>query len=570
MKAYRCAEIVQLAHELTLSPLRHLPRQLNGMRRLLDFIEPGREYPYSLVCFHITSFRSRRPQDTLLDGTDLIPDLIDLLDDRSAAHPLPAEAADGRLYDADALAARFRVSTKTISRWRRRGLAGCWYASEGDKPRLAFAARDVERFIIRHQDLVRRGTSFQLMSRDEKSHIIARARELVATEKTCLHAITLRLAEETGRAIETIRYTLRRYDQEHPDEAMFDDAERPHEIDERTVIYQAFQAGDTIQALAQRFGKRDAEIRRILTAVRAAELAATPIDYVYNDLFDAPSAEQQIVEDDPELEKSDDESEDDPDVTLTRPPAELPAYLQALYRTPLLTPRQETALFRRMNFLRHQAETLRQRLPADPAMAKGMDIAAIDDLLEQAVEVKNRIIQANLRLVVSIARRHLRAAGGATLFELVSDGNIALIRAVEKFDYARGFRFSTYGSWAVKRNFAHTIPDEFTHGSRFQTGHEEFLAAHRDQRAPEAEAVEPAVSAAARAALVRSLRLLDERERRIVECHFGLSGDGPARSLDEIGRTLGISKERVRQIEIRAFGKLRNSLSADLPAALAG
>ena len=569
MKEYRCAEMAQLAHELTLSPLRHLPRQLAGMRHLVDLIELEREYPYSLVCFHITGYRTRRPQDALLAGKDLITDLIDMMDDLSAAHPLPVEFADGPLFDTDDLARRFRVSTKTISRWRRRGLVGCWYATGGDKPRLSFASRDVERFVARNEEMVRRGASFQLMSREEKARIITRARELVATEKCCLHAVTIRLGEETGRAIETIRYTLRRWDHEHPDEALFDVAEQAHEIDEKTVIHEAFLAGDSVRDLAARFGKREAEVRRILTSVRAAELQAAPIDYMYNDLFDAVNAEEQIVEDAPDAEEVETDPEDEPDITLTCPPAELPPYLQALYRTPLLSPREEVSLFRRMNFLRHKAEMLRQRLPADPAAVKGTMIAEIDVLLEQAGDIKNRIIQANLRLVVSIARRHLRAAGSASLFELISDGNVALMRAVEKFDYAKGFRFSTYASWAVKRSFAQSIPEELNHAGRFQTGHHELLESHGDYRSS-GEEPEPAISPATRTALVNSLRLLDQRERKIVECHFGLAGDGAVKTLDEIGRTLGISKERVRQIELRALGKLRDSMGDRAPEALAG
>ena len=105
---------------------------------------------------------------------------------------------------------------------------------------FAFSSRAIERFVARHRDLVHRGSTFQLMGADEKAQIIARARELVATRKCSLHLITQELARETGRAVETIRYTLRRFDREHPDLALFDRAEQPHPIDEDTVIYDAY------------------------------------------------------------------------------------------------------------------------------------------------------------------------------------------------------------------------------------------------------------------------------------------------------------------------------------------
>ena len=88
-------------------------------------------------------------------------------------------------------------------------------------------------------------------------------------------------------------------------------------------------------------------------------------------------------------------------------------------------------------------------------------------------ETKNQIVQANLRLVVSIAKRHVSASDD--FFGLVSDGNMSLIRAVEKFDYARGNKFSTYASWAIMKNFARTIPDEFKHRDRFRTSHDEMF-----------------------------------------------------------------------------------------------
>lgn len=559
MATFRCAEIAQLAHELTLSPTRHRLRQLAGMARVIELVEPDREYPYAFVCFHVTGYRPRRTQDFGLSGKDLIADMADLMDTLTAVHPLPIEAARGRIHDLDALAKRFSVSTKTISRWRKRGLPACWYDANGRRPRLAFSARDIERFVTRHQDLVRRGARFRMMTPEEKEDIIARAREIVATEACCLHVTTVRIARETGRAIETIRYTLRRFDHEQPDEAIFDTVEQANPIDEGTLIHRAFVDGDSIAMLSERFEHSPARIRRILTRVRAAELLAAPIDYMHNESFDAPDAERRILDAETPSHAATDGNACD--VMLTRTPAGLPPYLRDLYRTPLLTPAEEVASFRQMNFLRHQAEGLRQDLPADAAAVKASAIAAINDRLERAADIKNRIIKANLRLVVSIAKRHLPGAGTSGLFELISDGNMALIRAVDKFDYARGFRFSTYASWAVKRSFARSIPQAWGILSRFQTGREELLASTRDHRSEERTAdAEAPTQEAACAAVTESLGSLDERERSIVERHFGLAGANRSRTLDEIGREFGLSKERVRQIEKRALIKLRTAL----------
>jgi len=571
MKGYRHQEIARLAHELSLSPLRHRLRQLAGIERTIHLIEPKRDYPYSFVCFQITGYRPRRGEDIVLGGKSLVEDLVRLADELTTACPLPTIATTGAVYDADALAARFNVSTKTISRWRKRGLVGLWHGSIStngstdnsnlDKPLLLFTQGAVERFVARHRDLVRRGAAFQLMGKAEKAKVIARARELVASEKCSLHTVTQRIAEETGRAVETIRYTLRRFDDENPDLALFDRREAPVELDENTVVFEAYSRGEAIADLAGRFDKSEREIRRILTDVRAKQLAEAPIAYMYNELFDAPDAEQVILG--PEPTAGDNE---ETDITVQRPPTELPAYLKALYRTPLLTRGQEAFLFRQMNYLLHRAEQLRRRAVDRGARITPADIAAVDEQLAAANAVKNRITQANLRLVVSIAKRHLSGRNADRLFELVSDGNVALMRAVEKFDYARGFRFSTYASWAIMRSYARSIPEAISRSDRFQTGYEELLAA-----APDSQDAEPIEEAdAVRTAINDGLRGLDRRERTVIEAHFGIGRDGKSQTLDEIGRALGISKERVRQIEIVALRKLRLTMGDHGSDLLAG
>src|SRR5581483_3907336 len=139
-----------------------------------------------------------------------------------------------------------------------------------------------------------------------------------------------------------------------------------------------------------------------------------------------------------------------------RAPEGLPPYLAGLYDDPLLTREQEAHLFRKMNYLKYRASKVREQI--DPARARTADLDEVERLQEEALAVKNQIIRANLRLVVSIAKRHVGPSNN--FFELVSDGNMSLIRAVEKFDFSRGNKFSTYASWAIMKNFARTIPEE--------------------------------------------------------------------------------------------------------------
>ena len=159
--------------------------------------------------------------------------------------------------------------------------------------------------------------------------------------------------------------------------------------------------------------------------------------------------------------------------------------------------------------------------------------------------VKDQIIRANLRLVVSIARK--RVSPFQDLLELVSDGNLSLIRAVEKFDFSRGFKFSTYASWSIMNNLSRTVSEEKSRRGRFASGGEvPFDAA--DNRADEHES--EAEYRRNQETVRMILGPLDDRERRILAGRFGLNG-AEELTLQRLGQEMGISKERVRQIESR-------------------
>ena len=179
----------------------------------------------------------------------------------------------------------------------------------------------------------------------------------------------------------------------------------------------------------------------------------------------------------------------------------------------------------------------------------------IDDLYEAAVLVKNRIVQSNLRLVVSIAKRHV--ASSDDFFALISDGNMSLIRAVEKFDYSRGNKFSTYASWAIMKNYARTIPSEFKHRDRFRTTAEELFFAQQDERLN--PFVEETVQRSRQRELSKIFDRLDEREQKIIVARYGLGRGNEPLTLKEVGETLGVTKERIRQLEARVLSKLREA-----------
>jgi RNA polymerase primary sigma factor/RNA polymerase sigma factor len=274
---------------------------------------------------------------------------------------------------------------------------------------------------------------------------------------------------------------------------------------------------------------------------------------MYHASFDKAAAEKEILGPTPVVPTTG---------KKVRGPSGLPPYLAALYEVPLLTREQEGHLFRKFNYLKHKATKLREKL--DPARARTSLMNEIEKLYDEAVKIKNEIVQANLRLVVSIAKRHV--SGTEDFFGLVSDGNMSLIRAVEKFDYSRGNKFSTYASWAIMKNYARTIPEEFKRRDRFRTSQDELFTTKQDVRSDQVG--QETAQRVREQQVEKILARLDERERQIIVRRFGLDHDREPLTLKEVGSEMGVTKERIRQLEARALDKARLAAEAehiDLP-----
>ena len=180
---------------------------------------------------------------------------------------MPAALAGERVLTVEELARRFSVSTKTISRWRRQGLVSRRFVFDGRK-RVGFLESSVDRFVERNSERVRRGSHFSQLSEAERTEIIRRARRL-ARAGGCPAEVTRRLARKTGRSVETIRYTLKQFDHEHPDLAIFPDNHGPLRAETKRKIYQQYRRGESVDALAKRFCRTQTSIYRIINEMRA-------------------------------------------------------------------------------------------------------------------------------------------------------------------------------------------------------------------------------------------------------------------------------------------------------------
>jgi RNA polymerase primary sigma factor/RNA polymerase sigma factor len=526
--------------------VRYAPRekkleQVNRAERLLTEIDPEKTYSYEYLCFRITDYRPDASPQRVMNGGEASHDLRLFVEDVSDAADIRVEDAGEPVHTVEELSKLFKVSTKTISRWRQQGLVSRRFLF-GRRKRVGFLRSSVDRFVTRNHERVKRGERFSQLSDDERNEIVERGRRL-AQQGGCPSEIAQRIAQQVGRSVETIRYTLKQFDQKYPDLAIFPNHTGPLREDMKRKIFQQHRRGMPVETLAKRYGRTRTSIYRVVNEMRARRILDLPLDFIDNEEFRRASAEQRILAPMPDVPES--------GRRKSRPPAGPPSYLAALYETPLLTREQEYHLFRQYNYLKHCASLLRQGL--DPARARASVMDRLERLYDEAAKTKNQLVQANLRLVVSIAKRHVTAT--EEFFGLVSDGNISLIRAVEKFDYSRGNKFSTYASWAIMKNFARTITDEFKHRDRFRTSLEELFTGQEDER-PDQYEQETAQRQRAQK-INRILSRLDDREQKIIISRFGLDYSQEPQTLKEVGADLGVTKERVRQLESRALNKLR-------------
>jgi len=288
-------------------------------------------------------------------------------------------------------------------------------------------------------------------------------------------------------------------------------------------------------------------------------------------------------------------------------------YLREIGQVPLLSGPEEVSLAQRIEAGAAAAVKL-----ADLSAASGLDSLAfaerrrLERTCRDGEEAKSQLIQANLRLVVSVAKRY--AGRGMLLLDIIQEGNLGLMRAVEKFDWTKGFKFSTYATWWIRQAITRAIADQ-SRTIRIPVHMVESInKVHRIQRSmlqelerePTVEELagkvdmsptrvreilriaqdplsldspvgetddsnlsdfiedlqaEAPADAAARTmlvdAVVEAMSELNPREQEVVRLRFGLD-DGHSRTLEEVGREFGVTRERIRQIESKTLAKLRH------------
>jgi RNA polymerase primary sigma factor len=556
MRKIKSDKLGQLLMQLRFTPESKRRAQLEAAERLYALVQEDKQYPFDFVCFHITGYHPKGDIDQqLMNGRDLLDDLQIFIAKLSARLATPVVQEREPVYTIEELARRFDVSSKTINRWRKRGLLARKFVFADGSHRFVCLASVVERFSRENPELVAKATRFRRLTAAQRQQAVKQARSLASKTVLSRHQIIHQIAEKLGVARETMRYTLQQYEQGHPDKRIFRRPVGRMQPGEASELFRLHKQGAGIQDLMKRFDRSRATVYRVINQRRAMALLARKIEFIPSDEFLQAGAKERILSRPPALEKLEPQMHIEPFELVGE--SLLPEYMQILKTTPVLTREQEADLFRRYNFLKHLAATERHGIRLSQVSATLLSM--LEEYLDKAEGIRKLLVEANLRLVVSIAGKH--TSSGANFLELVSKGNFALIQAVEEFDYTKGFRFGRWASLHIAKEYAKVSgrSTELT-AKRVAT----LASFQRGLRETTADVLAIERTHQSLAAVIK--QELDEREQHVILHHFGLTGS-PIRknrkTLKQIGDELGLTKERIRQIELMALQKLRQRLSPE-------
>ena len=273
------------------------------------------------------------------------------------------------------------------------------------------------------------------------------------------------------------------------------------------------------------------------------------VDYVPSDLFDLPTAEQQLFG----------SEADDIEIPLWTTFPEVAEDIKPARkgRRNRLSAREESQLFLRYNYARYRLAGLAAEQLRRATLGRAKEMAV---WYERAMKARADLVRANLALVLAMAKR--TRIPNVYFGEIVSEGNMALLRAVEKFDAGRGFKFSTYGCRAILKSFNRLATKTGQYHQRFPAEYDPAMEQsdydvkrHEFQQADTIETV--------REILLLNRAALTDVERTVVMERFAINTDERRKTLAEIGKMVGLTNERVRQIQGCALGKIRKALTEE-------
>ena len=282
------------------------------------------------------------------------------------------------------------------------------------------------------------------------------------------------------------------------------------------------------------------------------EALTANLDYVKSSTFSRPSAERELFTEGLAIAPA--------STSWYHPLVDDGLVAQSAPSSSLLTTAQEKHVFLRYNFARMKAQNAVKRFKTHPSKGCVKDIMVWYQRVKDTREI---ITQANLALVLAMAKR--TRMSDVDFGELVSEGNMALLRAVEKFDIGRGFKFSTYACRAILKAFSRIAMKTSRYRQAFPTEFDPAMEKSNYQETKRADVEQDAVEELQRI-IGENRAQLSDVEKTVIQARFAINRgqDAPAMTLEEVGRVIGVTKERVRQIQNKALEKLRMTIESEV------
>ena len=542
--SFKIAVIGELYRQLKYASPETRIRQMNAAEKLVEDIDGRQLYPEDFIIFRITTYRPRSDQTPpMLVGEALMSDLINLVQCLSDSLDLPPDF-NGRspalLQDT---ASRLNISTKTVQRYRKRGLV-CHYVLFPDQAKRLVCFEDsISRFVNRNQSRLRRASEFTRIEETTEQQIIRQARELHAREGLSLNEIAQQLAGLQGRAHETVRLLLKRHDQ-RAEEPIFDER-GPLTQRDIGVIFRARRFGVPVAMLARRFSKGAPAIHRAINRRRRELLKSLDLSYVKMSTFDLEDAASVILSAPAVVSGLGNRLECTDALILIKQSRNALA----------LDESDEDALVAGYHFLKKQAAEAIALLQ-DAPNTRSLD--EVETHLRWASALKGRLLSSGIpyamKVIEQTLHKPLERHPADEIVHLIEIAFQVISRCIESLDpVGRRQKLAKVGAHALDMALSalHQSKPSGRAAVRHEAGSIPLVNFYR-QICPWQSFLEP------RPGLENLLDQLAPGDRAAITLRYGYEG-GPPHTIDALAKKLGLSPQRATRLVQKMEAELRRA-----------
>ncbi|MBS3761885.1 MAG: helix-turn-helix domain-containing protein [Planctomycetes bacterium] len=498
--------ISSLQKEILLSPGEVRRKCADRLEAFLESMDTDAEYAFEFIYYRITGFRSDELPVESWSGREIRPHLLRMLNRISDSAPTAAEDVPEKLLTVEEIASRYDVSKRTVYRWRQRGLISRKYRFSDGRVRTAVRESALLDFVEKRQDEIEQSSQFARLDAEERDKIVGMARNFAGESGISMTAAARQIARDLGRATETVRQVLHKYQEDNPEAAFFQSRKEPLSQSEKERILNSYRKGQSVERLAERFCRSRSSIYRIINETRAQELLeSTGVSegYIDEDLFGVENAEEKIVDE---------------------------ARKNGL-----------NARFRLYNYLKFSFRKLKGKIDTNRYVPSGL-LDKIQIRRDAILALRSELATGQLATVVIVARQH--SGPLAPLADLLAEGYRCMLDAADEFDYRSGKEFGPFGRIRLLKMFARTVPQQ-----NFNSRVAADSSTGQRPKTPR-EMLEPLAET-----MVSTRPLLSAAAKERLTADFGVSLTRLPEVLIEVARQLDLSEAQAQKTANWALGR---------------